>query len=151
MVSLTFFNHCSPSIPLKIFGFQMFPGGCNCNIDRKWVNCLTTIVNLNSGGQSLCPVIFSSFYFPSNDSPSKTMKNFFYFIYKGYFLKIFKFLYFCLLLFFRLPLFFCFRSWSKINLKVYDIMNIQNKNLITHFVWYPEKEKKAWHRNFVHW
>ena len=35
----------------------------------------------------------------------------------------------------------CFKDWSKINLKVYDIINCLNKNLITHFVWYLEKEK----------
>ena len=35
----------------------------------------------------------------------------------------------------------CFRGWSKKNLKVYDVTNYLNKNLITHFVWYLEKEK----------
>ena len=41
--------------------------------------------------------------FSSNDSPSKTMKNAFYFIYKVLFvLEIFNFLYFCLSLFFYL-------------------------------------------------
>ena len=34
------------------------------------------------------------------------------------------------------------RGWSKINLKVYDINNYLNKNLITHFVCYLEKEKR---------
>ena len=42
------------------------------------------------------------------------------------------------------PLFFpvshCFRGWFKKNLKVCDVMNYLNKNLITHFVWYLEKE-----------
>ena len=41
------------------------------------------------------------------------------------------------------PLFFpvshCFTGWSKENLKVYDIIDCQNKNL-RHFVWYLEKE-----------
>ena len=36
----------------------------------------------------------------------------------------------------------CFRGWSKINLKVCDIINCLNKNLITHFVWYLKKEKR---------
>ena len=36
----------------------------------------------------------------------------------------------------------CFRGWSKINLKVYDITNCLNKNLITYFVWYLEKERR---------
>ena len=43
------------------------------------------------------------------------------------------------------PLFFnvghCFRGWSKINVKVYGVINCVNKNLITHFVWYLEKVK----------
>ena len=41
-----------------------------------------------------------------------------------------------------LPVGHCFRRWSKINLKVYDVINCLNKNLITHFVWYLEKEKR---------
>ena len=36
----------------------------------------------------------------------------------------------------------CFRGWLQINLKVYQIINCLNKNLITHFVWYLEKEKR---------
>ena len=42
------------------------------------------------------------------------------------------------------PLFFplshCFRGWFKKNLKVYDVINCLNKNLITHYVWHLEKE-----------
>ena len=41
-----------------------------------------------------------------------------------------------------LPVSHCFRGWSKINLKVYVIINCLNKNLITHFVWYLGKEKR---------
>ena len=40
------------------------------------------------------------------------------------------------------PLFSCFRGWSKINFKVYDVINCLDKNLTTHFVWYPKKEKR---------
>ena len=40
-----------------------------------------------------------------------------------------------------LPVSHCFRGWSKINLKVYDVINCLNKNLKTHFVWYLKKEK----------
>ena len=75
-----------------------------------------------------------NFYFSPNDNPSKTMKNVFYFIKKALFvLNILKFLYFRLLLFF----FFvchCLRGWSKKNLKIYDIINCLNKNLITHIL-----------------
>ena len=49
-------------------------------------------------------------------------------------------------LYFSLPLFFpvshCFRGCLKINLKVYDVINCPNKNLITHFFQYLEKEKR---------
>ena len=34
----------------------------------------------------------------------------------------------------------CFRWWSKIKLKVHDVINCLNKNSLTHFVWYLEKE-----------
>ena len=36
----------------------------------------------------------------------------------------------------------CFRGFSKLNLKVYDIITCLNRNLITHFVWYLGKEKR---------
>ena len=45
----------------------------------------------------------------------------------------------------------CFRGWSKKNLKVYDVINCPNKNLITHFVWYLEKEISSRHWNFDQW
>ena len=35
-----------------------------------------------------------------------------------------------------LPVGHWIRGWSKINRKVYDIINCVNKNLITHFVWH---------------
>ena len=42
------------------------------------------------------------------------------------------------------PLFFpvshCLRAWSKKNLKIYDAISCLNKNLITRFVWYLDKE-----------
>ena len=33
-----------------------------------------------------------------------------------------------------------FPGWFKKNLKVYDVINCLNKNLVTHFVWYLDKE-----------
>ena len=39
-----------------------------------------------------------------------------------------------------LPVSHCFTDWSKKKLKVYDVINGLNKNLITHLVWYLEKE-----------
>ena len=41
-----------------------------------------------------------------------------------------------------LPVSLCFRAWSKINLKVYDVINCLNKNFITHLAWNLGKEKK---------
>ena len=35
-----------------------------------------------------------------------------------------------------------FRPWSKIKLKVYDVINCLSKNLITHFVRYLDKKKR---------
>ena len=37
------------------------------------------------------------------------------------------------------PVSHCLKSWSKKNLKIY-VMNCRNKNLITLFAWYLEKE-----------
>ena len=41
-----------------------------------------------------------------------------------------------------LPLGHCIRGWLKINLKVYDVINCLNKNLITRFIWYIENKQK---------
>ena len=84
----------------------------------------------------------TNFHFSPNDSPSKTMKDVFYFTQKAFFcswvIQIFVFP--------SSPFFLlvshCFRTWSKINIKGYDVINCLNKNLITHFVWYLEKEKR---------
>ena len=81
----------------------------------------------------------SNFYFSPNDSSSKTIKNVFDFIWKALFiLEIFKFLSFCLPLFF--PVSHCFIGWFKKNLKIYNVMICLNKNLITCFVLYLEEE-----------
>ena len=78
----------------------------------------------------------SNFYFSINDSLSKTMKKVFYFIWKALFiLEIFNFLLLPSSPLF-LPISHCSWGWSKINLKVYDIMNCLNKNLIAQFLWY---------------
>ena len=39
-----------------------------------------------------------------------------------------------------LPIRHCFRGWLKINL--YDVISCQNKSLITHFLWYFEKDER---------
>ena len=85
----------------------------------------------------------ASFYFFHQTIPlQKTMKNVFLFHLRSSF---------CswdihISVFLPSPLFLsgshCFRGWSKINLKVYGVINCLNKNSITHFVWYLEKEKR---------
>ena len=58
--------------------------------------------------------------------------------------KLFSFLTYLNFCIFVFPSFFpvshCFRGWSKKNLKIYEVINCLYKNLITHFVWYLEKE-----------
>ena len=41
-----------------------------------------------------------------------------------------------------LPVGHCFWGWSKVYLKVHDVINCLNKNSVTHFGWYLEKEKR---------
>ena len=74
--------------------------------------------------------------FSSNDSPSKTMKNAFYL--SSFRSRDIQFFYFCSFL----PVGHCFRGSSKLNLKAHDVINCLNKNSITHFVRYLEKEKE---------
>ena len=70
------------------------------------------------------------------------MKNIFNFHWKKAFF-VLEILSFCISNF---PQFFpvspCLRGWFKINIKVYDTSICRNKNLITYFVWYLEKEKR---------
>ena len=69
----------------------------------------------------------SKFYFSPIDSPSKTTKNIHIFVFPSSPL--------------FLPASHCFRGWSKIKLKVYNIIKCLTKKLITHFVWYLGKKK----------
>ena len=43
---------------------------------------------------------------------------------------------------FFFPVSHCFWGCSKINLKVSDVINCLNKNLLTHFVWHFQREKR---------
>ena len=70
----------------------------------------------------------SNFYFSPNDSPSKTMKNDFISSKK-------------LFLFLR-------HFVLEKNLKVHEVIDCLNKNLITFFVWYLEKEIRCGNENF---
>ena len=90
---------------------------------------------------SLCPLFSSNFYFFTKWWSFKNYEKRFLFHLKSSFhsreIQFFVFLSF--------PLFLsvghCFGGWSKINLKVQDVINCLNKNSITHFVWYSGKKK----------
>ena len=64
-----------------------------------------------------------------------------FFIWSKKLFSILRYLNFCISVFSSFSPSHCFRAWSKINFKVYDIINCLNKNLI-HLVWYLEKEKR---------
>ena len=89
----------------------------------------------------MCPLFFINFLFLTKWYPFKDYEKCFLFHLKSSF-HSWDFLIF---VFQSSPLFLlvshCFRVWSNINLIVCDI-NCLNKNLITHFVWYLEKEKR---------
>ena len=86
-------------------------------------------------------VFLSNFYFCTRWCPSKIYEKCFLFHLKSSWhpsdIQIFVFPSFPLFL----PVDHCSRGRLKTNLKVYDGTNCLNKNLITHFVWYLEKEK----------
>ena len=91
------------------------------------------------------------FFFSSNDRPSKSIKKCFLFHLKSSFCSqdIQTFVFSSSPLF--LPVSHCVGGCLKVSLKVYDVINCLNKNLITHCVWYLGKEKKEWHWNFINW
>ena len=60
---------------------------------------------------------------------------------KRFILEIIRFLHFRFFLYFLLWA-YCFRGWSNINRRVFDVISCLNNNLITYFVWYLHKEKR---------
>ena len=105
---------------------------------NKFRNACCTFSNL----KSLCPLFFIKLLFLTKWYLFKNYEKCFLFHLKSQIrsrgIQIF--------LFPSSPLFLtvshCFRGWSKRNFKVHDIINCLNKNLITHFLWYHEKEKR---------
>ena len=93
----------------------------------KWVNEIVNTVFIKTFAR------FFFFFFSPNDSFSKTMKNLNF----SWDIQIFVFPSSPLFL----PVGHCFTEWSKINRKVYDVINYLNKNSITYFAWYLEKKK----------
>ena len=92
--------------------------------------------------KSFCPLIFRKFLFFTKWQPFKNYEGCFSFHLKSSFhywdIQIFVFSPSPLFL----PVDHCLRAWSKINLEVYDAINCLNRNLITHFAWYLEKERR---------
>ena len=88
----------------------------------------------------LVPAIFYQiFIFNQIITLQKLWKMFFISSFRSWDIQIFVFL--SALIF--LPVSHCVRGCLKINLKVYDVINCLNKNLITHCVWYLGKEKRS--------
>ena len=107
----------------------------NCPAPRQEFFGLDYFEVLSLNTFKACVLYFlSNFYFSPNDSSLKTMKNVFLFHLKSSFrsrdIQVFVFSSSPLFL----PVSHCFRGLSKKNLKVYDVINCLNKNLITHFV-----------------
>ena len=86
--------------------------------------------------------VLRNLYFSPNGSPSKTMKDVFLFHIKSSFRSWDTQIFVSPPSPLVLPVSHWLRAWSRINLKVYDVINCLNKNLITNFVWYLEKEKR---------
>ena len=80
------------------------------------------------------------FIFSPNDSPSKNEKCFLFHLESYLFSRYSKKIFLSFLLF--LPVGHCFGGWLKRNLNIHHVINCLNKNSITHFVWYLEKEKR---------
>ena len=82
----------------------------------------------------------TNFYFSPNNSPSKTERCLLFSLKSSFPSRNIQDFVFP-----SSPIFLCqsllYRAWSKINLKVHDVMKCLNKNLITHFVWYLRKKK----------
>ena len=122
---------------IQWFEYSLFSVSETCS--KAIHNCERSHVSINV---KVCVCYFlSNFYFSPNDTLQKLQKMLFIsskcFFHSGD-VKIFVFPSSPLFL----PVSHCFRGWSKINLKVYDVINCLNKNLITHFVWYLKKEKR---------
>ena len=90
----------------------------------------------------MCPLFFIKFLFSTKWKPFKNYEKCFLFDLKSSFcsqdIQIFVFP--SSLLFLLVSHYF--KGCSNVNLKVYDVINCLNKNLITHFVQYLEKQKR---------
>ena len=88
----------------------------------------------------MCPLFFIKFLFFTEWMPFKNYGKCFLFHLKS----CFRSRDIQIIVFLSSPLFsavsHCLRGRSKKNPKVYDVINCLSKNLITHFVWYLEKE-----------
>ena len=106
----------------------------NFNIPVNYLNTIPNIFHLKFRKSSHSyPTRFSHLIYAKLIHKLEAYVHFFFFF--------FTFWYFRLRLYF-FPVGHCFKGWSKINLKVCDLIDYVNKNLITHFVLYLEKEKR---------
>ena len=90
----------------------------------------------------LVPTIFSQIFIYHQMIPLQNLWKMFFISSKKLF-SFSRYLFFCVSIF---PSFSpcqpLLRAWSKINLKVYDVINCLNKNVIIYLVWYLEKENR---------
>ena len=118
----------------------MWKGSIFSHWNRKQFVSLWKIMDLIKVKDGVCNFL-TIFYFSPNYSPSKTMRCFLFHLKNSFHSwDIQVFLCWSSLLF--LPVSDCLRAWSKINLNVYEVTSCLNKSLITHFVWYIEKEER---------
>ena len=97
---------------------------------------------LNSFFKACVRYFFGNFYFSPNNSPLRTTKKMLFDLKSSFHSREIQICVFLSSPYF-LPASHCFTGWSKKNLKVYDLINNLNKNLITHFVWHLEKERRC--------
>ena len=107
---------------------------------KRWIFCWCILFQINvTKFKAYVCYFLSNLYFSPNDSPSKLWKFFLFHLKSSLLCWDIQFF-----VFLSSPLFppvsYGFRLWSKINLKVHDIINCLNKKL-THFVWYLDNEK----------
>ena len=106
--------------------------------DEKHVICTLSVALL----KLVSAIFYQSFIFHQMIAPEKLWKMFF--ISSEKLFSFSRYLDFCIFVF---PSFFpvshWFRGWFKKNLKVFDVINFLNKNLITNYIWHLEKERRC--------
>ena len=114
---------------------------CICYLfsDFKFCKCCGVLFSFTVEFKACVCYFLLNFCFSPNDSPQKLWKMFFILSKKLF--SFSRYSNFCIFVFpsFFFPVSHCLRGWSKKILKIHDVINCLNKNLVTYFVWYLEK------------